>query len=140
MTLDAFEEQIQEAPNYKQGNATHWIKALTGLNKSLDRRPLLAYFAFTEGRELPDVTIQVPIRWYVEHDAAALARTLPFIPVDQRENLRAAINKMAEHSLEVGRGLLSYVTLKNVKDGVCVTVYLSGEAYSAFLNPLSLYI
>lgn len=130
MTLKEFDFQLKGSRNYVAGADINWIQSLTGIHDALDARSIVNYFAFTAGDNgTPISNIQVPIRWYVENDAEALARTQALLPQQQSKKLISVINKMASRSLEANRGLLAHVAIRHEKDGMCVIPYLSAEAY-----------
>ncbi len=74
--------------------------------------------------------MHVPIRCHVKHDAEALARVSHFLTKSDAEHLSRALLAVSERPLNVGRGLLTYASLRREAGVVRVTVYLAAEAYA----------
>lgn len=131
MSLQNYEFLFQDSRNYKPGEISKSIRVLTGLDSTIDSRPIGNYFAFNCGdQKKPACTIQVPIRNYVENDYAALQRTLTLLPNNHRKKLHAAMNNISTKTLELNRGLLAHVSIKYDAEKLGIVTYLSAEAYT----------
>lgn len=131
MTLHELDAQLKGSRNYVEGADINWIKTLTGIHESLDARHIVNYFAFTAGdKGAPVSNIQIPIRWYVENDAAAMERIMQLLPAHQGKKFSVIVQKIAGRSLEIDRGVLAHVGVRQDKEGLCVIPYLSAAAYS----------
>jgi DMATS type aromatic prenyltransferase len=126
----AVDRLIQAAQNSRPEDAQHWLRTLTASQGPFDARPILSCFSFRRGLSAPDVTVHVPIRCYVKHDAEALTRVSQLMPTQDAERLSRALSAVSERPLNVGRGLLTYASLRREASAVRVTVYLAPEAYS----------
>jgi len=73
----AVDQLIGGARNSRPNDAQRWLSALTASDGPFDARPILNCFSFRRDHQAPDVTVHVPIRCYVKHDAEALS---PFRP------------------------------------------------------------
>jgi DMATS type aromatic prenyltransferase len=120
---------VQDESGYAPGVARSWIDELTGWQGRFDARPLLTCHAFRSPMHAAEVTIHVPTRCYVEHDAESLLRAGGLLG-PQARTLRAAVEAMARRPLEVGRGLVTYVSLRPAAGGLRLTTYLAPEAYA----------
>ncbi len=72
----------------------------------------------------------MPIRCYVKHDAEALARVSTLLTPTDADRLSRALIAVSERPLNVGRGLLTYASMRREGGATRVTVYLAPEAYS----------
>jgi DMATS type aromatic prenyltransferase len=126
----AVDRLIAGAHNIQPNDAQHWLAALTASQGPFVARPILSCFSFRREQRTPDVTVHVPIRCYVKHDAEALTRVSALLTPADADRLSAALNAVSERPLNVGRGLLTYASLRREGDATRVTVYLAPEAYS----------
>lgn len=126
----AVDRLIAGSRNVEPDDAQHWLSALTASQGPFDKRPILNCFSFRREQPTPDVTVHVPIRCYVKHDAEALARVSTLMTAADADRLSAALSAVSERPLNVGRGLLTYASLRREGDATRVTVYLAPEAYS----------
>ncbi len=126
----AVDRLLAGGQNSRPRDAHDWLGALTGSEGPFDARPILGCFSFRRGVAAPDVTVHVPIRCYVKHDAEALARISTLLAPGDGERLARALSAVSERPLHVGRGLLTYASLRREDSVVRVTVYLAPEAYS----------
>ncbi|HEY2512585.1 MAG TPA: tryptophan dimethylallyltransferase family protein [Polyangiaceae bacterium] len=108
------------------------IESLAGTDGILTSRPVQTCHAFRANGAAEDVTVYVPVRSYVDHDAQALDRACALLSPADAETLHDVVHAIAERPLTMGRGLVTYVALRP-SDGR-VSVYLSPEAY-AILAP-----
>jgi len=129
-TAWAVDRLIAGARNVQSDDAQHWLSALTASQGPFDKRPILNCFSFRRQQRVPDVTVHVPIRCYVKHDAEALARVSTLLTAADAERLSASLSAVSERPLNVGRGLLTYASLRREDEATRVTVYLAPEAYS----------
>lgn len=126
----AVDRLIAGARNSRPGDAQHWLTTLTASLGPFDARPILNCFSFRRAHAKPDVTVHVPIRCYVKHDAEALARVSDLLTESDSERLSRALSAVSERPLNVGRGLLTYASMRREAETTRVTVYLAPEAYS----------
>jgi DMATS type aromatic prenyltransferase len=126
----AVQRLIDGADNVQPGDAREWLEALTGSQGPFDSRPILSCFAFRRSAPVPDVTVHVPIRCYVKHDAEAVARVSALLSPADAARLSRSLGAVANRALDVGRGLLTYASLRREAAATRVTVYIAPEAYS----------
>jgi DMATS type aromatic prenyltransferase len=123
------DELVRDESGYRPGLAARWIEELTGSSGSFDERPLLTCYAFRSPLHAADVTVHVPTRCYVGNDAESVLRAGELLGPLAAE-LRAGVEGMAGRPLEMGRGLVSYVSVRPAPDGTRVTAYLAPEAHA----------
>ncbi len=121
---------IEGARNNEPTDAQQWLATLTASQGPFDARPILNCFSFRRGHAKPDVTVHVPIRCYVKHDAEALARVSELLTEKDADRLSRSLSAVSERPLNVGRGLLTYASMRREAGATRVTVYLAPEAYS----------
>lgn len=126
----AVDRLIAGASNAEPQDAQHWLNTLTARQGPFDARPILSCFSFRRNLAIPDVTVHVPIRCYVKHDTEALARVSKLMSARDSQRLSQALSAVSERPLSVGRGLLTYASLRREGSVVRVTVYVAPEAYS----------
>jgi DMATS type aromatic prenyltransferase len=126
----AVDRLIESARNHESRDAQQWLATLTASQGPFDARPILNCFSFRRERATPDVTVHVPIRCYVKHDAEALARVSELLTAKDADRLSRALSAVSERPLNVGRGLLTYASIRREAEATRVTVYLAPEAYS----------
>ena len=129
-SAQAVDRLIEGARNSEPDDAQRWLQTLTASQGPFDARPILSCFSFRRDLMTPDVTVHVPIRCYVKHDAEALARVSDLLTATDAARLSRALNAVSDRPLNVGRGLLTYASLRREAAAVRVTVYLAPEAYS----------
>jgi len=120
---------VRDESGYRPGLAQSWIEALTGSAGPFDQRPILTCHAFRSPVDAAEVTVLVPSRAYVGHDAEALTRSDELLGT-HAARLRAGVEGMAGRPLAMGRGLVTYVSARPVADGTRVTAYLAPEAHA----------
>ena len=130
------------SPGYTPGRARTWIEALTGTSGPFDARPIMTCYAFRSADRPAELTIHVPTRCYVDHDAEAMHRTSQLLGAERAANFAAGVQAMARRPLETGRSMISYVSLRPENTAVRVTTYLALEAFAisaprATVRPLS---
>ncbi len=126
----AVDRLIGHSRNSQPDDAQRWLATLTASQGPFDARPILSCFSFRHEHAQPEVTVHVPIRCYVKHDTEALARVSQLLTPTDTERLSRALSAVSERPLNVGRGLLTYASLRRERDATRVTVYLAPEAYS----------
>jgi DMATS type aromatic prenyltransferase len=126
----AVDAYVQGAANIERGQAAEWIERLTHGAAPNTERPFQTCFAFRAGRVQPDVTVSVPLRFYVSDDEDAVQRACDLLDATRAACLREAVQRVAERPLEMGRGLVTYVSLRREGAHVRQTVYLAPEMYS----------
>jgi DMATS type aromatic prenyltransferase len=136
-TLEDLEWIAQWSPAYVRGEISDFCRAITGsggpywLGQQVTRLPMF-YLAFTRNDPTPsDVTLQLPVRFYVPDDAVATARIAEYMRsrrVDSAAYERA-VRAVAYRPLRAGAGLNAWVSLRTGTDPAFITVYLSAELY-----------
>jgi DMATS type aromatic prenyltransferase len=111
-------------------DAMPWLQALTRSERQLGGRPILTCLAFRCGHAHPEVTVHVPIRSYVAHDQDALDRVRPLVCDRDAETIEASVKAMAGRPLEVGRGLVTYASVRHAGGSERITLYLAPEVYA----------
>jgi len=129
-SAEAVARLIEPASNIDPDDAQRWLDTLTASQGPFEARPILNCFSFRRDAAAPAVTVHVPIRCYVKHDAEALARVSSLLTASDADRLSRALNGVSGRPLNVGRGLLTYASLRREASSVRVTVYLAPEAYS----------
>lgn len=129
-SAQAVDRLIAPAYNSRPNDASGWLDTLTRSQGPFEARPILSCFSFRRGASMPEVTVHVPIRCYVKHDAEALERVSGLLTATDASRLSRALSAVSERPLNVGRGLLTYASLRREAAAVRVTVYLAPEAYS----------
>jgi DMATS type aromatic prenyltransferase len=129
-SAQAVDQLISGASNRQPEDAQRWLRTLTASQGPFDARPILSCFSFRRRLATPDVTVHVPIRCYVKHDAEALSRVSTMMSAADARRLSRALTAVSERPLNVGRGLLTYASLRREASAVRVTVYVAPEAYS----------
>ncbi|HEX5098703.1 MAG TPA: tryptophan dimethylallyltransferase family protein [Polyangiaceae bacterium] len=128
-TSGEIDELLRDECGYQPGLAARWIEELTGSAGTFDERPLLTCYAFRSPHDAAEVTVHVPTRCYVGNDAESVLRAGELVgPLATA--LRAGVEGMAGRPLEMGRGLVTYVSVRPVADGTRVTTYLAPEAHA----------
>ena len=118
------------APGYAPGRARTWVEALTGTSGPFDARPIMICHAFRAAAQPAELTIHVPTRCYVDHDAEAMQRTSSVLGAERAAHFTSGVQAMARRPLETGRSMISYVSLRPEGAGVRVTTYLALEAFA----------
>ena len=124
------ERLIAPAGNSEPHDAEHWLETLTASQGPFSARPILSCFSFRRGSASPDVTVHVPIRCHVKHDEEALSRVARVLTPPDAARLARALSAVSGRPLNVGRGLLTYASLRREAGVVRATVYLAPEAYA----------
>ena len=128
-TSGEIDDLVRHESGYRPGLAARWIEELTGSAGTFDERPLLTCHAFRSPLHAAEVTVHVPTRCYVGNDAESVLRAGELVgPLAAA--LRAGVEGMAGRPLEMGRGLVTYVSVRPVADGTRVTTYLAPEAHA----------
>ena len=128
-SAEAVQRLITGADNTQPNDAANWLSTLTGSHGPFDARPILTCFSFCRNVERPDVTVHVPIRCYVEHDGEAASRVSRLLSAQDAQRLSRALGAVSNRALDVGRGLLTYASLRREASVVRATVYLAPEVY-----------
>jgi len=129
-SADEVEALLRTSANFAPGQATQWLSALAGRSGPFPERPILCCFAFTAAPAQPTATLHVPIRCYVDDDEQAARRVTSLLPPDAAIRLRRTLAAASDRPLGVGRGLLTYASLRPAAGRLRVTVYLAPEVYA----------
>jgi hypothetical protein len=129
-TAAEIDRQLQGGRWAERGRVASWIERLAGRRTALNGRPVQTCYAFRADDEAPEVTTYVPIRTCVDNDAEAVERACSFLSGHDASLLRRVCAGIADRPLEAGRGLLTYVGLRQDADRVRLTAYLSPQIYS----------
>jgi hypothetical protein len=124
--LDAL---VRDESGYTPGLARRWVETLAGFDGPFDARPLVTCHAFRSPHDAAEVTVEVPVGAYTVNDAEALLRVSELVG-ERRALLRSAVEAAAQRPLEMGRGLVSSVSLRPAAYGTRVSVCLAPEAHA----------
>lgn len=129
VTAAELDAVVRDESGYTPGLARRWVEALTGFDGPFDARPLVTCHAFRSPHDAAEVTVEVPVRAYTVNDAEALLRVSEVVG-ERAPLLRSAVEATAQRPLEMGRGLLSSVSLRPDAYGTRVSVCLAPEAHA----------
>jgi hypothetical protein len=129
-TAAAIEAQLSTCADYVPGDALAWIPALTGSKGPFTKRPILSCFAFAAQSKKSAITLHIPTRCYVANDADAAARVSGLLSPVDRQELRELLTGFSGRPLDVGRSLITYVSLRREGADLRITMYLAPEAYA----------
>ncbi len=124
------ERALVNTSNFVPGEATRWIRGLLGTSGPFSARPILTCLAFTSAGELPVATMHLPIRSYTRDDERGVDLLRGHLTESDWGAFRSALALVADRPLSVGRGLLTYVSLRPSKSGLSVTTYIAPEAFA----------
>jgi len=136
-TADDLESAARLAPRAIAGEIREFCRAMTGSDGPYLRRTPASrlpsfYMAFTRDDPAPsDVTMQVPIRFYVPDDRVARDRISGYLRARALDPspYERAVDALAARPLEGGRGLNAWVSLRAGSSPPLVTVYFAAELY-----------
>jgi tryptophan dimethylallyltransferase len=137
-TADEIEAQLDGCRDYVHGTATGWINKLLGGSGPFTLRPILSCFAFNATGGAPTVTLHLPARCYTEHDGRTVERACNYLTHEDGRALQRALSLVGGRPLEMGRSLVTYVSLRPTVDRLNVTTYVAPEAYAIAAPRLSL--
>jgi DMATS type aromatic prenyltransferase len=129
-TAAEIESQLARCDGHVRGDALSWITALTGSKGPFSMRPILSCFAFSASTRKPSITLHIPTRCYVENDADSAARVGALLAPVDRQELQGILVGFSGRPLDVGRSLITYVSLRREAAGLQITTYLAPEAYA----------
>jgi len=124
------EQLVRGSSNTRPGVASAWLEQLTQSAGPYGARPILTCLGFRSSSARPEATVHVPVRNYAPNDEIALERTVELLPAASGRQLQLALLALAREPLHRSKGVLSYVSLRNVEDRVRVTTYLAPGACS----------
>ncbi len=126
----ALEHQLAFFRTYEPGDATWLTRTLANSDGPFCQRPVLSCLSIADASPDPQVTLHFPIRCYARDDAAIIRRLQQALGEPSGSELADATNAYAGRSLDAGRGLITYVSIRrSLNEGVRVVTYLSPEAY-----------
>jgi hypothetical protein len=129
-TADQIDSQLRGTRGFAPGRAAEWVRRLAGSREILKTRPVQTCYAFRSADEAPEVTTYVPVRACAANDAEALERACACLSSQDAALLRRVAGAVTDRPLEDGRGLLTYVGVRQEGDRARVTAYLSPQIYS----------
>jgi DMATS type aromatic prenyltransferase len=121
---------VREAGGLDPSTCAEWLEKLIGKVEPRAPRPLLICTSFRRASRVPDVTLHVPIRCYADNDADATNRLLPLVGSSEVMSLRKAVEAVSGITAENTRGVLTYASLRQGRDGLRVTGYLAPQLYT----------
>ena len=125
------ESLLNGAGNMSATQVAPWLRQLTGTEGPYWERPILACFSFTRSKQTtPDATLHVPIRCYATDDSQAAARITALLEPGSRAVFERVIAASSTRPLGVGRGLITYASLRPTPAGTRLTAYLAPQVYS----------
>jgi len=136
-TADMLESAAELGPRYVPGEIRGFCRTMTGsagpyVRVAPEARLPSFYMAFTRDDPMPsDLTMQIPIRFYVPDDRIARDRICAYLrsrALDPAPYERA-LDALASRPLTAGRGLNAWVSLRAGSDPPLVTVYFAAELY-----------
>lgn len=130
-TIERLELMMSASPEYCLGDAREFCQAMLGSSTKLGNRPAVVYFAFTAENDVRpySVTLQLPLRDYIENDAIAKERISNFLLAQDRETYERIIKTIADRPLAAGSGLHSFASFKRENGQPRTTLYFALEAY-----------
>ncbi len=137
-TVEHLESLMTVCPNYVSGEAHRFCQTMMGSNITFGSRSPLTCFAFTSGNDAPpfNVTLQLPLRDYVDNDAIAKQRIENFLSSTDRKIYKTILAAIADRPLEAGVGLHSFVSFTRYKGQPRTALYFALEGYRV-LSPRS---
>lgn len=124
------DEGLLGSAEYTAGDATRFIRRVTGQAGPFDERPLLVCHAFCSGQAGSHATLHVPVRCYVQDDAAVLDACAAQLG-PQREAAVRALSAMAGRALGDQAGLITYASVRSTAGSQRLTLYLAPELYAS---------
>ncbi len=129
-TSSSIDAEVRHEPGYTPGLAESWVEMLTGSEGPFEARPILTCHAFRGPDREVEVTVHVPTRSYVDSDGESALRASELLDAVSAKSFVGGLKAMARRPLELGRSLLTYVSLRPEADGPRVTAYLAPEAFA----------
>jgi DMATS type aromatic prenyltransferase len=124
-------EVLSTCPGYPQERLASWITHLMAGPGPYRERPPLTCFAFCNGVLEPySATLHLPVRGYGNDDFEIAGRAVALLTFPQRVRYLRVLTHLSDRPLDVGRGLQTYISLRNSPGKQAVTVYLAPEAYA----------
>jgi DMATS type aromatic prenyltransferase len=135
-TVNQIESALHGTRDYVSGDAKHCIETLLEAKRAEaeEKRPLLICYSFSRAG-MPQATLHLPIRCYVEHDRQALDRTAQLLDPETQRTLEASVRAFARRPLETARGLITYVSCRRESRDMRVTAYLAPQLYDFAQTP-----
>lgn len=111
-------------------NVRHSLSTMTGSAGPCTSRPILTCLAFSQASDAVRKTFHIPIRSYTPNDAETVRRLAAFLPPEQLQALTNGLSAMIQRPLELGRGGITYTSLRWERDQLRVTTYLAPEFFA----------
>jgi DMATS type aromatic prenyltransferase len=126
---DSVEALLSGAANFRSGEASTWLETLAQSRGPFSARPILACFSFTNDAR-PQATLHVPVRSYVPSDAHAARNMYSLLDRDGADTLRRSLAAISDRALDMGRGLITYASLRPTQHALRLTAYLAPQSYA----------
>jgi hypothetical protein len=124
-------EVLGSCPGYPQQLIESWVSHLMAGPGPYRDRPPLTCFAFCNGELEPhSATLHLPVRGYGDDDFEIARRAAALLTFRQRVQYLRVLTHLSDRPLDAGRGLQSYISLRNSPGKRALTVYLAPEAYA----------
>jgi DMATS type aromatic prenyltransferase len=133
-TAEDLDRIAQRWSRARAEEVAEFCRAITGSSGPYRGAPRLPsiYFSFTRDEATPsDLTVQIPIRYYVPNDAVARDRVCDYLRSRGLDTspYQRALEAVTFRSLAEGRGLNAWVSLRTGTAPPLVTVYFAAELY-----------
>ena len=139
ITVDEIEELFGAPGFMPRGEASRFVRAMTGSEGPYRARPLFTCTSFVDpdSARASERTLYVPIAAYTAHDADARARIEGYLAGSpaMAAAYTACIEAHTARDLSAGGGLHAYVGLRAPGGARRVTTYLAPETHGAVTRP-----
>jgi Tryptophan dimethylallyltransferase len=133
---DEIERSLEGTRNYILGDGERWIRRILGSSGPFQQRPILTCLSFTAAGGPPTATLHMPIRDYTCDDEYSVERACEYLSPRDGRALRRGLESFACRPLDIGRSLVTYVSLRRLRQGLNVTAYIAPEAFAMTPAPL----
>ena len=124
------ERQLSKLSRYHPGDVTRLAIAMTEREGPFRDRPFLTCLSFRTDGELFRLTHHLPVRCYVDSDAAVAAR-IPRLFGGDSNTANQVVRALSRVPLQQSTGIVTYVSSSRYKDSHNYVLYLSPKLYSA---------
>jgi hypothetical protein len=124
-------DALAGCPGYGREQLVSWMTLLMGGEGPYEHRPPLTCFAFCDGVLDPhSATLHCPVRAYGGDDFEIARRAVALLTFRQRVRYLRVLTNLCDRPLDAGRGLQTYISVRNSPGNQALTVYLAPEAYA----------